>query len=96
MDYVVVCGGESGWQSGIGQEGSGSAPSRQGPLIVADSNGRAQGVSIERGLQVKDVLGYLILLREVWCAAAQTVNITEATRKRRNLALGIIGCQCMK
>ena len=94
MDYVVVCGGESGWQYGIWAEGS--TPTKQGPLIVADSKGRAQGVSIERGLRVTDVLGYLIVMQEVVSAAAENIIITDANRKSRSPALGIIGCQCMK
>jgi hypothetical protein len=96
MDYVVVCGGGSGWQPGIWLEGSGSGPTRRGPLIVADSQGRAQGVSIERGLQVKDVLGYLIVMQEIGSVAAETVITTQTKRKSRSPALGIIGCQCMK
>lgn len=94
MDYVVVCGGESGWQYGIWPEGS--APAKRGPFIVADSEGRAQGVSIERGLRVTDVLGYLIVLQEVGSAAAESAIITEPNAKSRSPVLGIIGCQCMK
>jgi hypothetical protein len=94
MDYVVICGGESGWQYGS----NGKAPDhvKDTPLIVADAEGRAQGVSIERGLRVKDVLGNLIVMQEVRIAAVEAEPLTARNRNRRGPALGIIGCQCMK
>src|SRR5436305_5528030 len=62
MKHIVVCGVESGWKYGHGDE---SISSLEGPLLIANSEGKAQGVSIERGLRVQDVLGRMIILQEV-------------------------------
>jgi len=95
MDHVVICGGESGWQYDPNTTGSDRAKNTT-PLIVADAQGRAQGVSIERGLRVKDVLGKMVVMQEVRPAAAEKEGFTERNRKKQSLALGLIGCQCMK
>jgi hypothetical protein len=47
---------------------------RDAPVIVADEKGKAQGVSIERDLRVQDVLGRMIVIREV----AQAPILDEA------------------
>ena len=89
MDHIVMCGGESGWEYAMENV-------KRNPLIVANAEGRAQGVSIERQLLVKDVLGKMVVMQEIRDPAVENEPITEANRKRRTPALGVIGCQCMK
>lgn len=89
MDYNVICGGESGWEYA-------KEKVKENPVIVANAEGRAQGVSIERGLLVKDVLGKMIVMQEIRDPSVENEPITNLNRKRRTPALGIIGCQCMK
>jgi len=63
MRFVVVCRGNSGWRYRTQKEAG--VHIRDGPVIVADEKGKAQGVSIERDLRVQDVLGRMIVIREV-------------------------------
>ena len=74
-----------------------SAPFRDVPLLFADGQGKAQGVSIERGLRIHDVLGRMIVIQEVEVAKAEEKGIAMETiiRKGRPV-LGVIGCQCVR
>jgi hypothetical protein len=95
LDYIVICEGESGWQL-RNREQTGSLHMRETPLLLADDQGKAQGVSIERGMRVQDVLGRLIVMRAVDSVTAEEDATTGTSMKKQNPALGVIGCQCMK
>ena len=67
------------------------------PLLVADGQGKAQGVSIEKGLRVYDVLGRIIVIQEVEVIKTEEKGIaTETIIRRGRPVLGVIGCQCIK
>lgn len=96
MKYMVICGGESGWRYHIEEEGD-SQKSRQTLLFIADGEGKAQGVSIERGLYVHDVIGRMIVIQEVEMVKSEVEDvIQEKITRKRSPAFGIIGCQCVK
>ena len=70
---------------------------RDVPLLIADEHGRAQGVSIERGLRVHDVLGRMIVIQEVEVAKTDEKGVAMETIIRRGRpVLGVIGCQCAR
>ena len=85
MKHIVICGGESGWQYRTKKDDA-SEEFREAPVLIADEEGKAQGISIERGLRVQDVLGKAIVIQEIGGVQMS---------RRRGPALGIIGCQCM-
>jgi hypothetical protein len=93
MKYAVICGGESGWRYHRGEEGD-NAHCRETPLIITDGEGKAQGVSIERGLLVKDVIGRLIVIQEVEICKKEEGEVQERIIRKKGPALGVIGCQC--
>jgi len=64
LKFLVACGGNSGWRYRTIRSERGALV-REAPVIVADERGKAQGVSIERDLRVQDVLGRMIVIREV-------------------------------
>ena len=93
----MVCGGASGWLLDTWQ---GERSSTTGtPLFIADGEGKAQGVSIERGLHVQDILGRTIIVQEVgnaqskWTQSEEQALVEEFIWKRQP-ALGVIGWQC--
>jgi hypothetical protein len=90
MKYIVICGGGSGWQYRTKKD-EGSEGSWEAPVLVADGEGKAQGVSVERGLRVQDVLGMAIVIQEI---GVQTDVSEDNPNQRRGPALGVIGCQC--
>jgi hypothetical protein len=91
MKHIVICAGESGWRYRTkAEEDSGQYPDL--PVIVADGEGKAQGVSIERDLRVQDVIGGMIAIQEV---QLEVRNVAEKIPKR-GPALGVIGCQCVR
>lgn len=95
LDYIVICEGESGWRL-RNKEQTGSLHVRETPLLLADDQGKAQGVSIERGMRIEDVLGRLIVMRMVESVSAEEEATAGTTIKKQSPALGVIGCQCMK
>jgi len=84
LKYLVLCGEDSGWRRNA---------SRDEPLLIANAEGIAQGISIEPELRVHDVLGRMIAILEVY---SKDRDITEAEHKKRGPALGVVGCQCLK
>jgi len=84
LKYLVICGEDSGWRY---------RGSRDEPLLMANEEGIAQGVSIEPQLRVHDVLGRMIVILELH---SKDMDITEAELKKRGPALGVVGCQCLK
>ena len=64
MKHIVICAGESGWRYRTKEEED-CGRCRDSPIIVADGEGKAQGVSIERDLRVQDVIGRMIVIQEV-------------------------------
>jgi hypothetical protein len=88
MKYFVVCGGESGWQFQTNKEEGSRGP----PVLIADGEGKAQGISIERGLRVQDVLGKMIVIQET---GVQMDVIENNPSRRRGPVVGVIGCQCI-
>lgn len=92
MKHIVICAGESGWRYRTKEEKD-SGRCRDSPIIVADGDGKAQGVSIERDLRVQDVIGRLIVIQEV---PLEVQNVTQEKISKRGPALGVIGCQCLK
>jgi len=96
MGWIVICGGESGWRFRM-TEADNAAPYRDLPLLTADGHGRAQGVSIERGLRVHDVLGRMIVIQEVEVGQAEEKGTaTETIIRKGRPVLGVIGCQCVR
>jgi len=69
------------------------------PVIAADGEGIARGTSIERGIQIHDVLGRLIVLK---ITSEETNGKRSDTGKQEfsNKAgkgrpvFGLIGCRC--
>jgi hypothetical protein len=96
MKYLVVCGAESGWR--YGRPGEGSSNDREMvPLLVANEEGKAQGVSIEKGLRVQDVIGRMIVIREFGIDSAVDSHVLSCGNiRKRGPALGVIGCQCVR
>lgn len=92
MKHVVICAGESGWRHRTKAEEN-SGQYRDSPVLVADGDGNAQGVSIERDLRVQDVLGRMIVIQEI---QSKVENVTLEKISERGPALGVIGCQCVK
>src|SRR5439155_22474295 len=90
MRHIVMCNGDSGWRYGTKKEDEGKCQER--PVIIADGEGKAQGISIEPGLRVQDVLGRMILLKEI----ELEIQISSEGIQKRGPALGVIGCQCIK
>ena len=90
MRYLVVCGGESGYRYSAEQNGN-ALPSRNRPVIIADRQGKAHGLSVERGLNVQSVVGKMILLRDI-SNQEREQDSHEPRSKWRGLALGIVGC----
>ena len=88
MDHIVICGSDSGWRHRTVSEGA-AANTKGAPILFADGEGKAQGVSIERGLRVQDVLGRMIVILELENAKAGNIQ-------KQRPALGVIGCQCLK
>ena len=95
MKYLVICGGESGWRYRTPEDGD-SVLVRDAPLLIADAEGKAQGISIERGLRVQDVIGRMIVIQEIGKVYKEGGDVNERKKQRRQgLALGVIGCQCV-
>jgi hypothetical protein len=95
MKYIVICAGESGWQYPTPDDGE-SRHFCDAPILIADGKGKAQGVSIERGLRVQDVLGRMIMIQEVGVVQSKEGDINIENRmQKRGPALGVIGCQCV-
>lgn len=92
MKHIVICAGESGWRHRTKEEEN-SGKCRDSPVLVADGDGNAQGVSIERDLRVQDVLGRMIVIQEI---QLEVENVTLEKIPERGPALGVIGCQCVK
>lgn len=93
MKYIVICGGESGWRYRTKEE----SPCRETPLLIADGEGKAQGVSIERGLHVQDIIGRIIVIQQVETGQAEVQEgIHHTAIRNKGPALGVIGCQCVK
>ena len=92
MKHIVICAGESGWRYRTKEEEE-SGKCRDAPVIVADGEGKAQGISIERDLRVQDVIGRMIVVQEIQLA---TEGVTQEKIRSRGPALGVIGCQCVK
>jgi hypothetical protein len=95
LDYIVICAGESGWRL-RNREERGSKHIREAALLFADSEGKAQGVSVERGMCVKDVLGRMIVLKVVGNVSTEGDITTGSGIRKQSPALGVIGCQCTK
>lgn len=96
MGWIVICGGESGWRYRM-KEVEDSESCRDLPLLIADGHGKAQGVSIERGLRVHDVLGRMIVIQEIEFAKTEEKGCAMGTIIRRGRpVLGVIGCQCVR
>ena len=96
MGWIVICGGESGWRYRM-KEVENSESCRDVPLLIADGYGKAQGVSIERGLRVHDVLGRMIVIQEVDVPKTEEKGVTMGAIIRRGRpVLGVIGCQCAR
>jgi hypothetical protein len=95
LDYIVICAGESGWRL-RNREERGSKHIRETALIFADSEGKAQGVSIERGMRVQDVLGRMIVMKVVGNVLTEGDITTGSSMRKQGPALGVIGCQCVK
>lgn len=95
MKYFVICGGESGWRFRRPEDDE-SLLSHDTPLLIADGEGKAQGMSIERGLRIQDVIGRIIIMQEVGTAKEKEEGGNEGNGiRKRGPALGVIGCQCM-
>jgi hypothetical protein len=94
MRFLVVCGGNSGWRYRTSQDKD--ILMREAPIIIADEQGKAQGLSIERDLRVQDVLGRMIVIREVACPTDDEENSVEEAAQRQNHSLGAIGWQNME
>ena len=92
MKYFVICGGDSGWRYRRPEDDE-SPLSHDAPLLIADGEGKAQGMSIERGLRIQDVIGRIIIIQEVGTAKEEAVGVNGI--RKRGPALGVIGCQCM-
>jgi hypothetical protein len=92
MKHIVICAGESGWRYRTEEEKD-SGQYGDSPVIVADGEGKAQGVSIERDLRVQDVLGRMIVIQE---AQVEAQDAAQEKIRRRGPALGVIGCQCIR
>jgi len=92
MKHIVICAGESGWRYRTKEEED-LRRCRDSPVIVADGEGKAQGISIERELRVQDVIGRMIVIEEVHL---QAQDVAQEKIPKRGPALGVIGCQCLK
>jgi hypothetical protein len=95
LDYIVICAGDSGWRL-RNREERGSKHIREVALLYADSEGKAQGVSIERGMRVQDVLGRMIVMKVAGNVSTEGDITTGSSLRKQSLALGVIGCQCIK
>ena len=98
LDYFVLCDGDSGFghRRIVANDGTRST---MHAVITADGEGIARGISIERRLQMHDVLGRLIVLK----ITSEEVNTNrldtgaEGIRKKAGKGrpvFGLIGCRC--
>jgi hypothetical protein len=65
-------------------------------LFIADGNGRAEGIFFERDLRLEDVLGKVIVVKEVGTLRNDEILSGENCIAKRGCALGVIGCQCIE
>ena len=90
----MICGGESGWKYRMRR---GIKSEHDVPLLIADGQGKAQGVSIEKGLQVHNVLGRMIVIQQIEIVESEEKGVViEKVARRGRPILGVIGCQCVK
>jgi len=98
LNFFVLCDGDSGFahRQTVTNDGTRSIIR---PVITADGEGIARGISVERGLQMHDVLGRLIVLKitseETNGRRSDTgkQEISDKAGKRRPV-FGLIGCCC--
>jgi hypothetical protein len=60
-------------------------------VLKADADGIARGISIERGMQIRDILGRLVVLKVRRKETESRVDEVETKGKGRPV-FGLIGC----
>jgi hypothetical protein len=91
LNYFVLCHGESSF-SHCAKIGGGSGTTQS--VLKADSDGMMRGISIERGLQIGDILGRLVVLKVRKNEMETRVEEVEKKVKKGRPVFGLIGCHC--
>lgn len=66
-------------------------------VIMADGEGSARGISIERGLRIQDILGRLIVLKVREGKGVKLEAQEDGSTKKGGTGrpvFGLIGCRC--